>query len=234
MASRPVFAVLPNDSDELFTPEFIDFQFFNGFSDVQKRKSIRSLHDAYLQQHPEKRVLEISSKSETEIGVWLSAFNLMIRRPWGAVYSVESAFQASKVFEHGGPYTDLLHVSSRVAKRDERLRNSGNVIKFQYDGFSFDTEPKTYFYNWLYINTLHEHQDLAQHLVHYDAFTDIEFNPSRSINCQAESAAIYVALSRRGLLEQALHDRQSFLNIVYPSPDDEEPEQPQVVQPSLF
>lgn len=36
-------------------------------------------------------------------------------------YSVECAFQSSKVFENGGAYTDLLYKTSREAK-DERLK----------------------------------------------------------------------------------------------------------------
>ena len=50
----------------------------------------------------------------------------------------------------------------------------------------------------------------------YDAFTDIAFNPQKSINCQAEAAAIYVSLKKQGLLEEALKDKENFRKIVYP------------------
>ena len=36
----------------------------------------------------------------------------------------------------------------------------------------------------------------------YDAFTDIEFNPDKSLNCQARAAAMFVALNREGLIGQ--------------------------------
>ena len=49
----------------------------------------------------------------------------------------------------------------------------------------------------------------------YDAFTDIEFNPNRSINCQAEAAAIYVSLQQQGLLGEALQSKERFLEVVY-------------------
>ncbi len=49
----------------------------------------------------------------------------------------------------------------------------------------------------------------------YDAFTDIEFNPQKSINCQAEAAAVYVSLRKQGLLEEALKNKDSFKEIVY-------------------
>ncbi len=163
-----------------------------------------------------KRVLEISSKSEDELGVRLSAFNLMIRTKNGKEFYVESAFQDIKVFEKGGPYKDLLDVSSKDAKRDERLKNTGRIIAFQIGGKEFETEPKTYFYNWLYINTLHLYDGLTEQLIEYDAFTDIAFNPQESINCEAEAAAIYVSLVKQGLLEDALKDKNRFKEIVYP------------------
>ena len=72
------------------------------------------------------------------------------------------------------------HQNSRDAKRDERLRNSGKLIYFQYGTRRFELIPYTYFYNWLYINTLSLHQDLCDKIIEYTAFTDIEFNPQKS------------------------------------------------------
>ena len=59
------------------------------------------------------------------------------------------------------------------------------------------------------------HSDLAEQILEYDAFTDIVFNPKRSINCQAEAAAIYVSLQKQNLLDEALKNKESFLDIVY-------------------
>lgn len=213
MATRPVFEV--SLDDRYCIQKNVEFEFFNGFSDKQKKRSIASLHKAYLDKNSTKKILEISSKSKDELGIKLSAFNLMIKTKNGKNFSVESAFQASKVFENGGPYIDLLNVSSKVAKKDKRLKNSGKIIAFCIDGISFDTEPKTYFYNWLYINTLHLYNELTEQLLDYDAFTDIAFNPKKSINCQAEAAAIYVSLYKQKLLQEALKDRKTFLDIVY-------------------
>ncbi len=139
----------------------------------------------------------------------------MFKTKSGKEVSVESAFQAGKVFENGGPYTDLLDVSSKAAKKDERLKSSGRIISFCFDGIEFETEPKTYFYNWLYINALHLHESYTEHMLGYDAFTDIEFNPQKSVNCQAEAAAVYVSLRKQGLLEEALKNKDSFKEIVY-------------------
>ena len=217
MANRPVFVVSLDTKYCIRTNT--EFEFFPGFSEKQKQRSIQSLHQAFQKNNPGKKVLEISSKSEEPIGVKLSAFNLMIKSKSGKMISVESAFQSSKVFEKGGPYKDLLDVPSRVAKNDDRLKNSGRIISFQIDGKVFSTEPRTYFYNWLYINALNLNNDLADQVIEYDAFTDIVFNPQKSINCQAEAAAIYVSLRKQGLLAEALKDKDSFRRIVYPDSD---------------
>lgn len=73
----------------------------------------------------------------------------------------------------------------------------------------------------MYINTLHLNKELAEKIMEYDAFTDIAFNPQKSINCQAEAAAIYVSIKKQGLLEEALKDKENFRKIVYPDYTDE-------------
>jgi len=226
MAIRPVYMV---SFDKLFfKKEDIQFKYFNGFSVKQKQKSIDSLHNEYLKKFNEHKILEISSKSDNELGIKLSAFNLKIRTNKGKEISVESAFQASKVFERGGPYTDLLYADSRISKKDLRIRNSGNIVGFRFDGRNFEIEPKTFFYNWLYVNTLNLNKELGDRLIEFDAFTDIEFNPKKSLNCQAEAAAIYVSLRKQNLLDEALKDKDSFKKVVYQLDDSK------VAQSSLF
>ena len=214
MANRPVYAV--SNGVRHFSRIDTEFQFFRGLSAAQKKRCVESLHQAYLSQFRDEKVLEVSSVSENPLGVALSAFNLMIEdAECGMKYSVECAFQAGKRFEHGGPYTDLLAGSSIAAKKDERLKTSGRIIGFTYKGEDFNIIPKTAFYNWLYMKALHSHPELASQIVEYDAFTDISFNPQKSINCQAEAAAIYVSLYRKGLLEEAMSSSDSFLRIIY-------------------
>lgn len=213
MAQRPVFMV--SEGPPRFQKELVSFQFYNGFSARQKRRSIDSLHAAFLQDHPQERVLEISTMSKDELGVKLSAFNLEIKTGTGRRYSVESAFQSSKVFERGGPYRDLLDKSSREAKQDPRLKESGKLKAFYYSKKEFPLRPETYFYNWLYINALNLHPELTDGIMGYTAFTDIAFNPEKAINCQACAAAIYVSLKKGGALAAALEDHKAFLQVVY-------------------
>jgi len=182
---------------------------------VRKQKSIRSLHEAAIKQNICSSPLEVSSKSSEELGVSLSAFNLKSRtRKKGNVFSVETAFQSSKVFEHGGPFRDLMYATSRQAKKDPRIRESGRLLAFDFFGEEWKLEPKTAFYDWLYINALAKNESLAEELVHYDAFTDIEFNPKKSINCQAYSVALFRALTMRKLIHDALANKEAYLSII--------------------
>jgi hypothetical protein len=187
MANRPVYVPF-NEGKSFVVTYAIEFEWFPGMSKSQKQKSIDSLHSAALERKNVTNLLEISSKSLNPLGVQLSAFNLMIEnKSKGSSFSVENAFQAGKVFENGGPYLDLLRKTSREAKSDLRLKNSGRLIKFTSNGNDWDLEPLTAFYDWIYINALHRQHHLAEQLLSYNAFTDIEFNPAKSINCQAYS-----------------------------------------------
>ena len=214
MAKRPIF--IPTTEGSAFVKtEHIEFQWFPGMAISQKQKSIDSLHEAAEELPDVSKVLEVSSKSRQELGVALSAFNLTFatsehQRP----YSVECAFQASKVFEHGRPYVEILDMTSREAKKDERLRSSGRLIGFRLFGTDWELEPETAFYDWLYISALKKQPSLTEQLLDYSAFTDIEFNPKRSINCQAYSVALYISLHKRQLLEEASASKESFLQTV--------------------
>ncbi len=228
MAKRPIFKT--SNNKPYFLEEIISLQYLSGFANVQKEKSIRSLHNAYLDCHPNEKVLEISSKSEDLLGRKLSAFNLKIMSNDDMGYSVESAFQSSKVFENGGPYKDLLYKSSIEAKKDIRIKESGLLKHFSYENMIFPLFPKTFFYDWLYINALNCYPDLGQAALEYTAFTDIVFNPEKSLNCQARAVAIYVSLRKNGLIDKSLESKDSFLEIVYGN----EAQCPNVEQTSLW
>lgn len=214
MANRPIF-VVNNKDKELFKEINIDFTFYNGFSATQKSKSIKSLHENAKKMGYE-NILEVSTKSDNKLGWQLSAFNLVVELDNNHKTSLECVFQGSKVFENNIQYKDLYYVESIKAKKDERLRNSGNIIGFEFEGNFWENEPKTAFYDYLYIKTLHDnHRDIIDEIIKFDAFTDIEFNPKKSLNCQARTCAILVSLFKSGNLENALKSKSNFLNSVY-------------------
>jgi hypothetical protein len=221
MAERPVYIPAPDD------PELVKVISFNlvwnsGFAPVQKKKNIKALHEAAAAAGYSP-LLEISTKADGKLGQHLSAFHLKVHSERVGNIPLECAFQGSKVFERGGPYTDLYFADVRAAKRDSRLHTSGKIVRFDFDGFSFPLEPKTVFYDWLYINAIFEHREwLKSRLCQYSGFTDIEFNPARSINCQARSCALFAALMSNDLLEKAIESPSAFIALIsgryYPSP----------------
>lgn len=208
MARRPLF--IADTKAGLVREATVEFKWVPGMARSQAQKCIRSLHEAAREQFSVAEILEISSKSENPEGVALSAFNLRLtvaghRRP------LECVYQASKTFRTGGPFPDLLTVSPRDAKRDERLKTCGPLVGFRFGELFWELTPKTAFYDWLYVRALAETPDLASRVRSADAFTDIAFNPAKSVSCQARSAALFSVLDASGLIDEAQSSQGSFL-----------------------
>jgi hypothetical protein len=60
------------------------------------------------------------------------------------------------------------------------------------------------------------YRDYLKRLLEYKGFTDIEYFPKKSLNCQARSCAIFVALMQKGLLENAVADKEKFISVLLP------------------
>jgi hypothetical protein len=195
MANRPFF--IPNDNkNELVKTELVEFKWFSGFAKVQKQKSISSFHENISKQFRYNKILEISTKSKDKLGVKLSAFNLKINFK-NKEYFLESLFQGSKVFSNEGPHEDIYKKESIDAKKDERIKRS-DLKEFSFFGEKFTLEFD--FYSWLYFLALKQNKRLTGEILHYQAFTDIEFNPEKSLNCQAYSAALYLSMIKNNIL----------------------------------
>jgi hypothetical protein len=215
MAERPVF-VPTADTAQLVEEHFLPLKWHSGFAASQKKKNIIALHEAAAEQGL-KPLLEISTKSDHKRGRHMSAFHMTVPTTKYGRIKLELAFQGSKVFERGGPFVDLYSKSDKEvgeAKRDKRLVESGRLVGFQFEGMEFPLEPKTAFYDWLYINVLKDYRDWAPALYTYAGFTDVEFNPFKSINCQARSAALFVSLLKRNLLNEAIESQANFIKLL--------------------
>lgn len=214
MAIRPVFVPRENIVGHLEEIE-VNFKWHAGFAVSQKQLSIQSLHENAKSMGICKNPLEVSSKSPVELGVQLSAFNLKLILEGFPNKVVEVLFQGSKKFEGGGPYLDLFDHSPRDAKRDSRLKSSGNLESFLFGEFQWALEPKTAFYDWLYINALVSNRALAESVKEYDGFSDIEFNPKKSFNCQARSLALFLSIQSNVVFEKLISDPRAFEKFCY-------------------
>lgn len=217
MAMRPVFVA---DRKTLGVQTVnVDFKWSAGYALSQTQKNIQSLHDSFhgIQGNSNKKILEISTGSNSALGVSLSAFNLKDEtKITHKTFSVESAFQSSKVFEYGGPYTGLLYEDAKKIRKDKRLINSGKLRGFNFFGKDMPTYPLTLFYDWLYINILKKNDEENCGITAYDAFSDIMFNPNKSINCQAFSAALYVSMICNNIDLSDIKDIDTFMKAAEP------------------
>jgi len=202
MASRLVFLPTASEQPKLYSECLVAFEWVPGMAISQGTKSVLNLHLEAKKELGITNLLEISTRSPEDLGIRLSAFNLPIEVN-GNVVSVEVAYQSSKIFENGGPFRDLLNGSSMGAKQDLRLKESGALIGFRFDGVDWPLSPTPNFYDYLYIRALLNFSR-AELLLNYEAFTDIAFSQStlkqkgnKSFNCQAKAAAIYCSLLSR-------------------------------------
>ena len=161
MAKRPAFFV----NQGKVISELYSFEWYSGFAVSQKQKSVKSLHNAIIKADSNAKPLEISTKSTESIGIKLSAFNLKINN-----YTLENIFQSAKVFEH----------------------KSGSLKAFRYQNEDFPLIPQTVFYDFIYITAIKQSFtiDEVDAILSYNYFTDIEFNPTKSINTQARAVAM--------------------------------------------
>ena len=196
MAKRPFFIPTRN-KEELVKTHSVKFTWSSGFAKSQKQKSILSFHKSISKEFKSDKILEISTKSENKLGTQLSAFNLKINFK-DKEYFLESLFQGSKIFTDQGPNEDIYEKSSIDAKKDERIKRS-DLKEFSFFGEIFSLELD--FYSWLYFVALNQNKKLKTGILNYEAFTDIEFNPEKSFNCQAYSAALYSSMVKNKILD---------------------------------
>ena len=209
MASRPVFFVTTPQKGWVRV-EMVSFEWFPGMSLAQKRRSIDAMQAAAQKLAPDCSLLEISTKSAAADGRALSGFELCLDAR-GKRMPVESLFQGSKLCRAPGgaavPYQDLYGEDAVTAKRDPRLAacHLAGFRLFDEDWplspwppmtpGQADALPPSAFYDFLYFRALLQQPALAAKARAFDGFTDLEFTPGKSDNCQAFSAALFVSLT---------------------------------------
>ena len=58
------------------------------------------------------------------------------------------------------------------------------------------------------MNALLENEHIRNQLLEYEGFTDIAFNPKKSFNCQAYSAALFISLIMKKVHFDILHPQK--------------------------
>ena len=202
MAEKMVFI---SDGQKPYYEIIVNYKFVPGFSPIQRKKNVASLNESLSKEFPTLRTLEISTKSDSELGRALSAFNLKLNGKY-----IETIFQSSKVFADGSQYEFLIDKKPLEAKRFIQGLKKQEIVKFRFNGVDYPINPKSMFYDFIYINALKNNPELSSQLKNYDIFTDIEFNYQKSINCQARACAIYSYLLKTGNVDKYINDINLF------------------------
>lgn len=189
----------------MFDEEVFGFSWIRGMSKVVKEARIRSLHESIRAKYPNARILEVSTKSSNPLGVSLSAFNLRLPAVFGGGI-LESTYQSAKVYQdrQGNVFTQegLAALSPGLAKKSNSLYRDLTLVHFDFNGNHWPTNPGSLFYDFLFWVALLDTPTRIRELRHFDFFTDIEFNksalgfqPGKSFNSQAKSAALAKAIA---------------------------------------
>ena len=219
MATRPVF--IPIYRTPYVATQIIDFSWVMGMAKSQARKRVIELHNAANKEQLS-NILEISTASNTTLGISLSAFNLPVTINFGPenepniqTHSVETIYQSSKVGQYGGnkvgPHPEWLGLTGKEVKSKIKGTKMDSISLYRYGQNAWPPAPSESFFTWLYINGLMQQDGLIEKLAQYDGFTDIYFNPKKTTNCQARAAAQAVSMYKIGKIETIMTTRASYL-----------------------
>ena len=195
----------------------VTFTWING----SKRQNIRAVHDAVHTTDPDVSILEISSASVQPEGEAVSSLRLLLRLDSVAQdVPISTVFEAAKVFEHGGPFADLLTCAPSKVHKDTRLRTNGKLLRYSLEGNEYPAEPyPDSFFEWLYCRALKQFPEKAAQLSRYNAFSDIAAaaDSKKYYGDSSRAAAIYVGLAAAGKLP-CIDSYESFVAEVYTEP----------------
>lgn len=173
------------------------------WSNGSRHQIIQAVQEAFHSLHPDIPALEVSLASPQPEGVGAAAMKLPLRLasqeqeiPVGIIY------QASRVFENGGPYPELLQCSRQTVQKERRLQQSGKCVRYQLEEREFPLEPHPYaFFNWLYGRALLQNPEKAEGILKFGAFTDLDLGSAKKDkNSPARAAAVYAGLAAAGRL----------------------------------
>ena len=186
-----------------------------------KRQNIRAVHDAVHTTDPDVSILEVSSASVQPEGEAVSSLRLLLHlNSVTQDVPISTVFEAAKVFEHGGPFADLLTREPPKVHKDTRLRTSGELLRYSLEGSEYPTEPyPDSFFEWLYCRALKQFPEKAEPLSRYNAFSDIAAaaDSKKYYGDSSRAAAIYVGLAAAGKLS-CIDSYESFIAEVYTEP----------------
>lgn len=214
MATRPVFVPDADpDHAQLVHEHEVDFQWVPGSSPEARRENIVKLHAAAGHRNLDP-LLEVSEESNHPLGVFLGVSNLAVEDDKSYLVPLPAAYQGSKVFTGGGPFTDLFTMGDEEIAADERLTGSGDLAGFRFGGLEWGLKAGTMFYDWLTVQAIHRYPKLRRGLRRFMGFTEIDCRVADTGVCHARSCALYAALAEKKLLEEVVGSQDRFIEVL--------------------
>ncbi|WP_295671641.1 extracellular solute-binding protein [uncultured Haemophilus sp.] len=139
-----------------------------------------------------------------------------------AYVSPETANIVNPIPNFDGSFTPIRLGTLAIAYNTRFVKDNppaewADILKPEYKGAFGIANPALSGTSYMSVSLLKDKfgweffEKLKSEIVKYDAFTDIEFNPKKSINCQARSAALYVWLFRNNMIDKVLKSRESYM-----------------------
>ncbi len=112
------------------------------------------------------------------------------------------------------PDAKVLEISLSPAAADTLTLTNGAETLPMETAYAADPaleDPQGTYFDYLFLTALAASPGTAEELAPYDAFTDVAFNPEKKSHTAARAAAIFTALTRLGVLAEAIKDYDAFL-----------------------
>ena len=211
MATRPVFVPDTDPgSPRLVHEQEVDFQWLPGRTAQHKKANIAKLHAA-ARHRSLTPLLHVTSESDDPLGALVSVVNLAVEVDNSFLVPLEAAFQGSRIFTGGGPFTDMFRMRLEEIAADPRLTESGKHIGFRFRNLEWGLKSGTMFYDWLVVNSIHRYPKLRSGIRRFKGFTEVDCRGGGQAVCHARSCALYVALTEKKLIDGVIQDQDLFI-----------------------
>ena len=99
-------------------------------------------------------------------------------------------------------------LEAELEARDQEL------IGFEYLSETWPLDPPAALYDYIYLQAitqlLSQHPEAGNELAVFEAFTDVEFNPKKSLSCQARTCSLFIGLGGLEPVRRLLADPSAF------------------------
>lgn len=168
------------------------------------RKKIREFDNSYVP-------LDVSHRTDYDQGRVLNENNLKLTIGKRSV-SVRNMIKNCTIYQGNKHYDDFVETVEVDGVKKKRRTKLTRPIRYEYQDVIFALDQEQALVDALVFDALKSHPDLVKMLkeVGYNVFSDRQYSPERSSFCVADSLALYVALSKEGVLDDYYQNSELY------------------------